>query len=252
MENIKIICVKSTSNIFKGCIYEINKITSIRQHSELKKYYIDGINIPYTTDKYFKPLNNINLKTIDDFDNSKGSLNDYSYKNCLSYNLNNEDISNEKLKGLIVKCGYNNSKYLVKGNFYTIIDFKTCYNFGGKVIIDKVKINNNRNQWYSGRNFYFVNKKIQRKLKLNKLTSGNEITNNKRKFLNYSKNKKIQIILELLASISKKLKIAEDTKNLKLTNLIVELGNKHNIINEDLKEFEIILSDFSKKLNISL
>jgi hypothetical protein len=249
MDNIEVICIKSTEKLLKGAKYEIFKI---EKSYHQRRYYVDGGKAAsYININYFKTVDpKINLDAVEIFDNSIGSISDTSWKNSISqmkFEGTTETIKKEMI-GNIVQCGGNSSsKYLLKKNFYTIVDIKLIENSWDKCIrIDQIKVNNGKGSWYTARNFFQVNKKIQRKLKMNKLATGSDITTIKRKFLAYSDNQRLSIVLLICSKILNDAEYTSDTSNIKLEELIIEKANKHDMVKEDLKDFKQIINATKK------
>jgi len=239
-KNMLVICIndKGTTKLVKNQKYKITQLYenhsygTANKHCEhngvnvtVRKIQVEGVG-SYFVDR-FKLVNGKNFYDIPLF------------RDEVNYNKNR--ISNgEDLTGQYILCTYEgNSKYLKSGQIYQVERHTR---------VSRVNNYNSKVQWYGKiklkglRSFvgiYGFDKipiKEQRKFKLQNI-SGTEIKTglDKRKFLYYSEDEKLKIIFELLAISIKNLSAIENLKNYTIVDMIVKVGSKYNIIEDDIK-----------------
>jgi hypothetical protein len=232
-ETLKVVIVRSSSKkLIKGCVYECDSY-KVKENG-YKCISIKGIGT-YSNLDLFKTLDGKSLKEIKPFKTKKSNVINFTY-----------NLEKDKLKeGDIIVCRYSTSKYLSKGNNYIVKEIKHGQNYRGETVIDKVKVNNGKNLFYSISNFSLIDKTEQRKLKFSNMDGG-EITSRKRKFENFTENEKCTVILNILSGIFKNIDFVYELKNFNLLDEILLIGKNNDMIESDVKK--IIDVDFYQKL----
>ena len=232
-ETLKVVIVRSTSKkLIKGCVYECDSYKV--NENGYKWISIKGIGT-YSNLDLFRTLDGKSLKEIKPFKTKS--------KDFISFTYN---LEKDKLKeGDIIVCRYSTSKYISKGNNYIVKEIKYRLNYRGETVIDKVKVNNGKNAFYSISNFSLIEKTEQRKLKFSNMDGG-QITSRKRKFENFTENEKCNVVLNILSGIFKNLDFVYELKNFNLLDEILLIGKNNDMIESDVKK--IIDVDFYQKM----
>lgn len=227
-EPLKLRALKNTSRIYKNCIYKCSYL------SEKKVYRIDNFG-PYYDFNAFETLDGIKLSELKSFKLDYEKI----YKN-----------KNDIKEGDIVICkNAKSSKYLIEGNKYIVKGVKKRDFVYGKEFkyVDKIKVNNGKNSYYSFYRFEVPFKKEQRKYKLNYLNSGENITTNIRKFLNKTEMEKISYLYFIVSKIFNDLENCEyNIEDIDLEEIILRKGKYEELLLEDIHKYLDI--EYLKKL----
>jgi hypothetical protein len=229
-KNMLVICIndKGTTKLVKNQKYKITQLYENRSYGTANKHCEhNGVNVTVRRIQ----VEGVGSYFVDRFKlvNGKNFYDIPLFRDEVNYNENR--ISNgEDLTGQYILCTYEgNSKYLKSGQIYQV-ERHTRESWSGKIKIKGLR------SFVGTYGFDKIPLKEQRKIKLQNM-SGTEIKTglDKRKFLYYSEDEKLKIIFELLAISIKNLSAIENLKNYTIVDMIVKVGSKYNIIEDDIK-----------------
>jgi hypothetical protein len=185
---MQVLCVKGTKRLVKGCIYEVESISNLRLHHQQRFYpmvKIKGI-ASFT-------INNFKLP-----DGSELPKINWTDPNIITFKSDYNSILNISI-GDVVVFKSNDSRTLVNGNKYRVVDIKRTDARNVYRAID-IKVDGN-NRWVKSYNFRVCSDQEKRELSINILFDSNteelKVTK-KRKIDNFIGEEKDNILLKIL------------------------------------------------------